>query len=588
MHKLLKYLSRRDWCFAVLSIALIVGQVWLDLRLPEYMTQITMLVQTEGSQMSEILTSGGWMLLCALGSLVSAILVGYLGAVIAASYSMRLREAVYDRVMSFSTREINRFSTASLITRSSNDISQVQMLVSMGLQVLIKAPITGIMALGKISGKSWQWTALTGAAIGVIVVFVAFLIAYALPKFKRIQRQTDELNRVTREHLNGLPVVRAYNAEQYQEAKFDRANQILTNTNLKANLAMSGMNPVMNLVMNGLSLGIYWIGAYLINGIIVTGMADISARLTVFSDMVVFMSYAMQVVMSFLMLVMIFVMVPRAMVSARRILEVLQTESTITDGTRTEGQPGRRGEIEFVDVSFRYPDAVEDVLHHISFKVSEGETIAIIGATGSSKSTLLNLIPRFYDATGGKVLVDGVDVRDYTQQALHSKIGYVPQKAYLFTGTVESNVGYGCEHAARETVTQAVEIAQATDFVSEGVGYQGHVAQGGSNFSGGQKQRLSIARAVAVQPEIYLFDDSFSALDFKTDRALRQALRRQTAGVTTVIVAQRIGTIRDADRIIVLDEGTAVGIGTHAELMQTCPVYQEIARSQLSEEELAS
>lgn len=588
MLKLLKYLSKRDWCFALLSIALIVGQVWLDLRMPEYMTRITTLVQTEGSRMSEILAAGGWMLLCALGSLVGAILVGYLVSVISASYSMRLREAVYDRVMSFSTREIHRFSTASLITRSGNDISQVQMLVSMGLQMLVKAPITGIMALVKISGKSWQWTALTGAAIGVMLVFAVFVILYALPRFKKIQKQTDELNRVTREHLGGLPVVRAYNAEAYQEEKFDTANRILTRTNLQANLAMVGISPVMNLSMNGLSLGIYWIGAYLLNAVALGGMEGMAARLTIFSDMVVFMSYAMQVVSAFLMLVMIFVMFPRAMVSARRILEVLQTESSIIEGSRSSGEPGQSGMVEFVDVSFRYPDAVEDALQHVSFKVEQGQMLAIIGATGSSKSTLLNLIPRFYDVTAGKVLLDGVDVREYTQLALHSRIGYVPQKAYLFTGTVEGNVAYGCEEAVTETVERALEIAQAADFIRDGVGLQGQVAQGGSNFSGGQKQRLSIARAVAVQPEILLFDDSFSALDFKTDRALRQALKQRTAGVTTIIVAQRIGTIRDADQILVLDEGKVVGLGTHAELMRSCAVYQEIARSQLSEEELAS
>ena len=580
-----KYLRRRDWLAVLAALALIAGQVWLDLRLPEYMAQITRLLETPGSTMGQLLEAGGWMLLCALGSLVSSIAVGYLAARLAAGFSMHLREGIYDRVMSFSMAEINRFSTASLITRSTNDINQLQMLVSMGLQVMVKAPIMGVMAVVKISGKSWQWTALTAGAIGVIVLFALFMVLYALPKFRQVQAQTDELNRVTREHLTGLAVVRAYNAEAVQEAKFNRANKTLTDTNLKAGLAMMGLSPVMNLVMNGLSLGIYWIGAYLLQAIPATDMAQ---RLSVFSEMVVFMSYAMQIVMAFLMLVMIFVMLPRAAVSARRIQEVLDTEATVQDGPQTAGAAGLRGRIEFRDVSFRYPGAAGDMLRHVSFTANPGETVAIIGATGSGKSTLLNLIPRFYDTTGGTVLVDGVDVRDYRKDALHAKLGYVPQRSWLFTGTVAQTLSFGCEGAPEAQLHAALETAQAADFIDAGAGMQGQVAQGGSNFSGGQRQRLAIARAVAVRPEIYLFDDSFSALDYQTDRALRSALRAQTDGATTIIVAQRIGTIRDADRIIVLDEGRAVGIGTHAELMANCEVYREIALSQLSEEELSA
>lgn len=587
MIKILKNMRAKDWLLVVVSVVFITAQVWLDLKIPDYMSEITTLVETEGSEMSAILSAGGKMLLCALASLVSALIVGFFAARIAADFSMRLRERVYGKVMDFSMQEINRFSISSLITRSTNDITQIQMVIAMGMQVVIKAPIMAVLAIEKISTKSWQWSALTAGMIVLILIVIVFIMLYALPKFKKIQWLTDNLNRVTRENLTGLQVVRAYNAEAYQEEKFEKANFALTDNNLKAHLAMSVMNPTMNLVMNGLTLGIYWIGAALISNIAIQGVADVASRLEIFSDMVVFISYAMQVIMAFMMLIMIFIMLPRAAVSANRINEILDTKIAIRDGSVTAPKNGLQGEIEFRDVSFRYPDAVDDVLHHISFRARRGETVAFIGATGSGKSTLVNLVPRFYDATEGEVLVDGVNVRDYTQDALHDKIGYVPQKSFLFSGTVEENVLYGEETASREEAQRAVHIAQAKDFVErDDVGYDGTVAQAGANFSGGQKQRLSIARAVAKRPEIYIFDDSFSALDYKTDRILRTALKKESAGVTTLIVAQRIGTIRDADRIIVLEHGHMAGMGTHDGLMKTCDVYREIAYSQLSKEEL--
>lgn len=481
--------------------------------------------------------------------------------------------------------EINRFSTASLITRTTNDVTQIQMLVAMGLQVLLKAPIMAVWAIGKIQSKSWQWTAATFAAVAFMLVLIIIAVAFAMPRFKRIQTLTDNLNRVTRENLTGLRVVRAYNAEGYQEGKFQEANQALTSNNLAANRVMAIMFPGMNLVMNGLTLAIYWIGAYLIGAIPLTGAPAVAQRVGVFSDMVVFSSYAMQVVAAFMMLVMIYIIWPRVSVSGKRVLEVLETKPTITDGTRQTGQPGREGEVEFRDVSFRYPDAAENVLEHVSFRAKKGQTVAFIGATGSGKSSLINLVPRFYDATQGQVLVDGVDVREYTLEALHQKLGYVPQRAVMFSGTIASNVTYGAGNTTEEQVKQAVQIAQAADFV-ESAGYHGPVAQSGANLSGGQKQRLAIARAVCRKPEIYMFDDSFSALDYRTDRALRQALKRETAGVTSLIVAQRIGTIRDADLILVLDDGKVVGQGTHQELLKSCEVYRQIALSQLSKEEL--
>lgn len=589
MLRILKHLRWKEWLLVAACVVLIVGQVQLDLALPDYMSEITRLVQTEGSQMSDILLAGGKMLLCALGSMLLTVCTTFFTAQIASRFSARLRGEMYRKVVGFSNEEINRFSTASLITRTTNDISQLQMFFSFGMQSLIKAPIMAFIAVGKISTKSWEWSLLTGGVIAFVCVLLVFIMLYAVPRMKKMQTLTDNLNRITRENLTGLQVVRAYNAENYQEGKFAKANEEMTRNSQQANIAMSVMNPGMNLAMNGLTLGIYWIGAALISAIAVTSPAAMMERIGLFSDMVVFMQYAMQVIMAFLMLVMIFVMLPRVTVSAGRVNEVLDTKARIVDGKETRGKPGMKGEIEFRDVSFRYPDADGDTIHHISFTAHHGQTVALIGATGCGKSSIINLIPRLYDATSGQVLVDGVDVRDYTQDALRSKIGFVPQKAFLFAGTVSSNVGYGEDNASDAAIRKAVAVAQAAEFVeSPEVGYSGTVAQGGSNFSGGQKQRLSIARAVARDPEILVFDDSFSALDYKTDHALRQALREQTSGTTNIIVAQRIGTIRDADCILVIEDGAIVGKGTHRELMESCKVYQEIAYSQLSKEELAS
>lgn len=589
MLRILKHLRWKEWLLVAACVVLIVGQVQLDLALPDYMSEITRLVQTEGSQMSDILLAGGKMLLCALGSMLLTVCTTFFTAQIASRFSARLRSEMYRKVVGFSNEEINRFSTASLITRTTNDISQLQMFFSFGMQSLIKAPIMAFIAVGKISTKSWEWSLLTGGVIAFVCVLLVFIMLYAVPRMKKMQTLTDNLNRITRENLTGLQVVRAYNAENYQEGKFARANEEMTRNSQQANIAMSVMNPGMNLAMNGLTLGIYWIGAALISAISLTSPAAMMERIGLFSDMVVFMQYAMQVIMAFLMLVMIFVMLPRVTVSASRVNEVLDTKARIVDGKETQGKPGIKGEIEFRDVSFRYPDADGDAIHHISFTAHHGQTVALIGATGCGKSSIINLIPRLYDATSGQVLVDGVDVRDYTQDALRGKIGFVPQKAFLFSGTVSSNIGYGEDNASGAAIRKAVAIAQAAEFVeSPEVGYSGTVAQGGSNFSGGQKQRLSIARAVARDPEILVFDDSFSALDYKTDHALRQALRQQTSGTTNIIVAQRIGTIRDADCILVIEDGAIVGKGTHRELMESCKVYQEIAYSQLSKEELAS
>ncbi len=584
MLKIFKNLERRDWLLLACALAFIVAQVWLDLTLPDYMSEITTLVQTEGSAMGEILFAGGKMLLCALGSLISSAVVALIIARAATDFGATLRQKLFGKVLSFSMREIGRFSTDSLITRSTNDVTQVQMLLVMGLQSMVKAPVLAVWAVCKIAGKNGAWTLTTAAAVAALMAIVGVCIALALPRFKRIQALTDDLNRVTRENLNGLRVVRAYNAEAYQEKKFDAANDALTNTNLYAQRVMATMMPGITLVMNGLSLAIYWVGAALINA------AALPEKLGLFSDMVVFLSYAMQVVMAFMLLVIIFMILPRASVAAKRILEVLDTEPGIVDGERTEPAEGARGTVEFRHVSFRYPDAEEDALHDISFTARQGETVAFIGATGCGKSTLVNLVPRFYDATAGEVLVDGVDVRQYRQRALRNRIGYVSQKATLFRGTVASNVAFGDNGRddMRADVVEAVYTAQAADFVEKlADGYDGYVAQGGANFSGGQKQRLSIARAICRRPEILIFDDSFSALDYRTDRTLRDALKRTCAGVTKLIVAQRIGTIRDADRIVVLEDGKVAGQGTHEELMRTCAVYREIASSQLSKEELA-
>jgi len=493
---------------------------------------------------------------------------------------------LFNKVESFSMEEINRFSTSSLITRSTNDITQVQMLVTMALQLIIKAPITAVWAITKIAGKGFEWSMATGLAVLILVLMVSLLMIFVMPKFRKMQTLTDNITRVTRENLTGLRVVRAYNAEDYQEDKFETANEELTSTQLFTNRAMTVMMPVMNMLMSGISLAIYWIGAYLIDG---AGAAD---RLTIFSDMVVFSQYSVQIIMSFMMMVMMFVMLPRASVSANRINEVLDTDSTILDGHETNGMTGHVGEVTFDHVSFKYPDAAEYVLEDISFTAKQGEIVAFIGSTGSGKSTLINLVPRFFDVTEGEVLIDGVNVKDYKLEALYNKIGYVPQKAVLFKGTVDSNVAYGENGGggySDDEIKKAVQIAQGADFVEqmEG-GYNAPIAQGGTNVSGGQKQRLAIARAVCRKPEIYIFDDSFSALDYKTDRILRNELKRETSGITSMIVAQRIGTIMDADQIIVLDEGKIVGSGTHKELLRDCAVYKEIAMSQLSEEELVS
>ncbi|MDF1510756.1 ABC transporter ATP-binding protein [Robertmurraya sp. DFI.2.37] len=584
MVKILKHLEKKDWLLILGCLVFIVMQVWLDLKLPDYMYEITMLVQTEGSQMSDILLQGSYMLLCAVGSMAAAIIVGYFAAKVAAGFSVRLRAKVFEKTMSFSMEEINGFSTASLITRSTNDITQIQLLIAMGLQAIVKAPILAVWAIAKIMGKSWQWTAATGIAVAFLILLLSIVIFIAMPKFKIIQGLTDNLNRVTRENLTGIRVVRAYNAEGYQEEKFEKANEDLTKTHLFTTRLMALMQPSMGLIMSGISLSIYWIGAYLIYN------AAAVERLSLFSDMVVFSSYAMQVIMAFMLLSIVFFMLPRASVSAKRVNEVLDTKAKIVDGILTAGKEELAGEVEFKNVSFKYPDAADYILHNISFKAHAGETVAFIGSTGSGKSTLINLIPRFYDASEGEVLVDGVNVKEYSQEALHNKLGYVSQRAVLFSGTVSSNVAYGDngkDIPDRELVEKAIEIAQGQEFVEEMEGrYEASVSQGGTNFSGGQKQRLSIARAIARRPEIYLFDDSFSALDYKTDRVLRNALKKEIQNATMLIVAQRIGTIKDADRIIVLDQGKVAGSGTHEELMQNCSVYQEIAYSQLTKEEL--
>lgn len=586
MLRIFKNFRKQEVVLALFSVVFVVAQVWLELKLPDYMREITSLITTQDSAMHDILIAGGKMLFCAFGSLLVTVLVAVCASRIASNFSAIVRGKLFDKVQSFSMEEIGRFSTASLITRSTNDVTQVQMLIVMGLSIMMRAPIMAVMAILKIVDKSWQWTLSTGVAVIVLLIVVIICVSLCMPKFKRLQSLTDDINQVTRENLTGLNVVRAYNAEAYQEEKFEKVNKDLTDTHWFTSKTMAFMMPTIMMIMNGLSLAIYWIGAVLIND-----AQDMQEKFTLFSDMVVFSSYAMQVVMSFMMLVMIFIMLPRASVAAKRILEVLDTEPSIEDGTRDMFPVMKDGEVEFKDVSFKYPDAEEYVLEHISFSAKKGETIAFIGATGCGKSTAINLIPRFYDVTDGEVLVDGVNVKEYTQEALHNKIGYVSQKAILFSGTIAENVAYGENGkapATQDDIVMAVKVAQASEFVEKkDQGYDGYVAQGGSNFSGGQKQRLSIARAIARQPEILIFDDSFSALDYKTDRILREALRKECKNATKIIVAQRIGTIRDADKIIVLDDGQIAGMGTHDELMKNCEVYQEIAYSQLSKEELA-
>ncbi len=584
MFKLLKNISKKQWFFIMVSFILIVGQVWLELKMPDYMSEITVLVQSEGSNMKDILINGGYMLACALGSLLSAIIVGYLVSNISATFSMKVRKKLFNKVENLSMHEVKQFSTSSLITRTTNDITQVQMLISMGLQLLIKAPITAIWAISKILNKSAEWSVITAIAVAILLTTIGIIMIIVLPKFKIVQKLTDNLNNVTRENLTGIRVVRAFNAEEYQENKFENVNTKLTNQQLFNQKAFAILSPIMYLVMYFLTLSIYFIGASLIKETV------LSNKLTMFGDMVVFSTYAMQIIMSFLMLAMIFMMVPRASVSANRINEVLDTEESIKDGNIDKETTKEKGTVEFKNVSFKYPDAKEYLLRNISFKAEQGQTIAFIGSTGSGKSTLINLVPRFYDATEGEVLVDGINVKDYTQEFLHNKIGYVPQKAVMFDGTVNTNIAYGENgkpEVTEKQIKKAIEVAQGKEFVEKMDNkYDTHIASGGTNVSGGQKQRLAIARAIARDPEIYIFDDSFSALDYKTDATLRKALKEHTKKATSLIVAQRIGTIMNADKIIVLDNGKCVGMGTHKELLKSCKVYKQIALSQLSKEEL--
>lgn len=583
MLKILKNLKWQDWIFAFISVVFIVVQVWLDMTMPQYMNEITVLIETPGSIMSKVWKAGGMMLLCSLGSVAASIITAIFAARIGSNLSFALRERLFKKVQTFSMEEIGKFSTASLITRSTNDIQQVLMFIIMGLQMLIKAPITAIWAICKIANQQWQWSLSTAIGVVIVLAIVGICITLVMPKVKKMQKLTDDLNRVTRENLNGLRVVRAYNAEDYQEEKFEKANDELTRTQLFQQRVMAFMMPSMQFVQSGLMLAVYWIGAVL--------MSSVSDRIGLFGNMMVFSQYGIMIIMSFMMLVMPFMMLPRASVAAKRINEVVDTESTIHDGTAMEGKEGLVGEVEFKNVSFRYPDAEEDVVHDISFKVKRGETVAFIGSTGCGKSTIINLVPRFYDVSDGEVLVDGVNVKEYEQHALRNKIAYVSQKATLFSGSINSNIAYGDngkDVATTEEIAESVDIAQAKDFVeSLSEKYDSYVAQGGTNFSGGQKQRLAIARAIARKAEILIFDDSFSALDYKTDRILRKALDEKCGDATRLIVAQRIGTIRDADKIIVLDDGKMVGIGKHDELMNNCEVYQQIALSQLSKEELA-
>ena len=583
MIKLLKKLKPKQWLYILFCVALIVLQVYLDLKLPDYMASITKIVQTEGSLIKDVLGEGAKMLICAFGSLLSAVVVSYFVTKVASTFSRDLRKDIFGKVLSFSMEEIKNFSTSSLITRTTNDITQVQMLIAMGMQMLIKAPIMAVWAIMKIYGKGFEWSVITAGAVGILLIMILILVLVALPKFKIIQKLTDNLNHTSRENLTGIRVVRAFNAEKYQEGKFASANNELTKTNMFTSRTMALLTPGMQLIMSGLSLSIYWVGAYMIND---AGMLD---KLTIFSNMVVFSSYAMQVVMSFMMLTMIFIFYPRAQVSAKRILEILEKKPKIVSGVFS-GKTKETGTIEFKDVTFRYPDAEENMLENISFKVEKGETVAFIGSTGSGKSTLVNLIPRFYDATYGEVLVDGVNVKNYKLEELNNRLGYVSQKPIIFSGTVSSNISYGLvnnKKVSKSKIEEASKVAQASEFIEKMEDkYNSSISRSGTNISGGQKQRLSIARAIARDPEIYIFDDTFSALDYKTDTTLRKELKKHTKDATTLIVAQRIGTIKNADKIIVLNEGKIVGQGTHKELLKTCYVYKEIALSQLSKEEL--
>ena len=580
MIKLFRYLRKKDWLFVCISLCFIVFQVWLDLRLPDYMAEITRLIQTPDSALSSVVWAGMKMLACAILSMAAMFVVGYFVAQVAAGLSKRLREAVYDKVISFSMEEMGKFSTASLITRSTNDISQVQMVIAIGLQASVRAPIMAVWAITKIINKNLMWSAATGVAVAFLLVLIAVIFVLVVPGFQKMQTLTDNINRVTRENLSGVRVVRAYNAEKYQEDKFEEANEELTSVNLFNQKIMALMSPVMTLISSGLTLSIYWIGVYLID------KAALQDKITLFSDMIVFSSYAMQVIMSFMMLTFTFIILPRAIVSSKRINEVLDTKNRIMDGEGCENT-SETGTVEFRNVSFHYPDAADDIISDINFKANKGEMVAFIGATGSGKTTLINLIPRFYDVTGGEVLVDGVNVKKYKLSELRKKIGYAPQKALLFSGTIEENVCYGADTPDSERLNEALEISQAKEFVEKLTdNVKSKISQGAVNVSGGQKQRLSIARSLYNKPEILIFDDSFSALDYRTDKILRKELRERSKGSTSLIVAQRIGTIMEADLIIVLEEGRIVGQGKHKELLKSCPIYKEIAMSQLSEEEL--
>ena len=584
MTKIFKQFNKKDWGLIFVVAILIVFQVWLDLKLPDYMSEITRILQSEGYIIKDILVQGGYMLLCAFGSLGSAVIVGYITSFISADFSMNLRRRIFKKVEDFGMTEIKKFETSSLITRTTNDVTQLEMLVAMGMQMIIKSPVMCVWAITKIINKNVEWSLIVLAGVVILLVTIGILLKIVYPRFEKVQKLIDKVNGVTRENVTGIRVVRAFNAEEYQENKFDKVNNDLTNMQLFNQKCFAILDPIMNIVMHFLTLGIYFIGAYLIEA------AHMVDKITLFSNMVVFSSYGMQVIMSFLMLAMIFMILPRASVSAKRINEVLDEELSLKDGTLDGNEALEVGTVEFKNVSFKYPDASEYVLKNISFKVNKGETVAFVGSTGSGKSTLINLIPRFYDATEGEVLIDGINIKDYKLKELHNKIGYVPQKAVMFTGSVKSNVGYGSVNGTKPTlgkIKEALDVAQASSFVKDMDGEcEAHIAQGGTNVSGGQKQRLSIARAIARDPEIYIFDDSFSALDFKTDATLRHTLKEYTKDATSIIVAQRIGTIINADKIVVLNEGECVGIGTHRELLKSCKIYNEIALSQISKEEL--
>ena len=584
MFKMFKNFTKKDWLIVLFSFILITTQVWLDLKLPDYMSAITTLIQTEGSSIGDILIHGGYMMLCALGSLISAVSVGFLTSRLSANFSLNLRKKIFRKVGKFGMEEIKKFETSSLITRTTNDVTQIEMFIAMGLQMLIKAPIMAIWAVTKILNKNLEWSILTGVCVVILLITVITLLIIVFPRFEKVQKLIDKVNGVTRENLTGIRVIRAFNAEKFQQNRFETVNKNLTNMQMFNQKCFAILNPIMNLVMHSLTLGIYIIGAILISK---AGLLD---KINLFSNMVVFTSYGMQVISAFLMLAMIFMILPRAQVSAKRINEVLDSDIAIKDGKMIVKDTKEIGTVEFKNVSFKYPDSDEYLLKNISFKVEKGETIAFIGSTGSGKSTLINLVPRFYDATEGEILIDGINVKDYTLESLNNKIGYVPQKSVMFTGTVKSNVGYGYngkKEATLNKIKEAIEVAQGTDFVTKmDKNYNAHIARGGTNISGGQKQRLAIARAIARDPEIYIFDDSFSALDYKTDSILRKELKRYTKDATSLIVAQRIGTIINADKIVVLDKGKCVGIGTHKKLLKTCKVYKEIALSQLSKEEL--